>query len=144
MTLYVLDSDHVTLHQRGDIIVINRLAALPSQQTYTSIITVEEQLRGWLAVIRRAQQPKQLVSAYASLHRAIVYFSRINVLDYSEKAAERFVALRAEKIRIGTKDLRIAAIALAVGGIVVTRNQRDFRQVPDVITEDWSESFSAH
>ena len=106
-------------------------------------MTVEEQLRGWLALIRRAPTPERLIAAYTSLHRAVVYCARVNILDYSEDAAHYFAALRAQRIRIGRQDLRIAAMTLAVSGILVTRNRVDFRQVPGLLLEDWSEMISS-
>ena len=137
--MYVLDSDHVTLHQRQHPAVVERLAVVPADQISVSIVTVEEQLRGWLALIRRgAQNPERLTAAYAGLHRAVAYFAKVNILDYSEAAASHFAVLRAQKIRIGTQDLRIAAIALTASAVLVTRNRQDFRHVPHLVLEDWS------
>jgi len=46
--------------------------------------------------------------------------------------------LRDQRIRIGTQDLRIAAIVLAAGGTLVTSNLRDFEKVPGLLIEDWN------
>ena len=143
MTWYILDSDHVTLHQRQQPIVVQHLAGVLSAHVFVPIVTVEEQLRGWLALIRRAPTPERRIAAYTSLHRAVVYFTRINILAYSETAANHFAALRAQRIRIGTQDLRIAAMTLAVSGILVTRNRVDCLQVPGLLLEDWSEMISS-
>ena len=140
MTWYLLDSDHVSLHQRRHPAVVHHLASVPPDHVFVTIVTVEEQLRGWLAVIRRASTPERLIAAYASLHRAVTYFVQVNLLDYREDAASHFAALRGQRMRIGTQDLRIAAMALAAGGTLITRNRRDFQQVPGLLLEDWSET----
>jgi tRNA(fMet)-specific endonuclease VapC len=59
-------------------------------------------------------------------------------IPFDESANAQYETLCQQKIRIGTYDLRIAAIVLSKGGVLVTRNQRDFGKVPDLILEDWS------
>jgi tRNA(fMet)-specific endonuclease VapC len=36
-------------------------------------------------------------------------------------------------------DLRIATIALSRNLVLLTRNERDFSKVPDLVTENWTE-----
>ncbi|RLC20796.1 MAG: hypothetical protein DRI57_03980 [Deltaproteobacteria bacterium] len=67
------------------------------------------------------------------------YFSLVNVLPFTYDALQHLEKLRAEKVRIGTQDLRIAAIVLSVNGILVTSNRRDFDKVPGPVIEDWSQ-----
>lgn len=135
MTLYVLDSDHTTLHQHGNRPVVQRLAAVPADEVFVSIVTVEEQLRGWLALIRRAKSSERLVTAYSSLHQAVVYYGRLGILDFTESANLHIANLRRQRIRIGTQDLRIAAIALAAGATLLTRIRRDFEKVPGLVVQ---------
>lgn len=66
------------------------------------------------------------------------YLSRLNLVDFSENAYAHYLELRRQRIRIGTQDLRIAAIVLTGNSILVTRNQRDFAQVPGLVFEDWT------
>lgn len=136
--IYLLDTDHVSLSQRGHSLVNERIQAVGPSQLAISVITVEEQLRGWLAVIRNGTTPLSRVTAYERLRMAVEYFASITILDYTLPADAVVTDLRRQGVRIGTQDLRIAAVALTHGTILVTRNQRDFRLVPGLSVVDWS------
>ena len=65
-------------------------------------------------------------------------YSTINILDFDEEAAAELQRLRSMKIRIGTMDLKIAAIVLVHDATLLTRNLVDFRKVPGLKAEDWT------
>lgn len=140
MTVYVLDTDLLSLYQRNHPQVCNRilLARQNGLTLKTTVVTVEEQYGGRLAQIRKAQTPEVLVAAYDRLMTTFALFSQLEILTYDLAAAELFRQFRQMGIRIGTQDLRIASIALAHSGIIVTRNRKDFDRVPDLTIEDWS------
>ncbi len=66
------------------------------------------------------------------------YFNTVNLLAFNKNAADCYASLLQQKIRIGTQDLRIAAIAISNNAILVTRNQRDFCRIPGLQFEDWT------
>lgn len=140
MSLYVLDTDHASLLQRGHQRVARQIAAMQEHAIAVTIVTAEEQLRGRLRVVRRAGAGSRLDAAYAGLRTTIEFFKTVELLDFDRSAADRYAELRSSRIRIGTQDLRIAAIVLSARGILVTRNQRDFDKVAGLPTEDWSRS----
>jgi tRNA(fMet)-specific endonuclease VapC len=72
------------------------------------------------------------------LNVTLKYFHEINILNFDQAAYTQFEDLRRQKIRIGTQDLRIAAVVLVASGTLVTRNQRDFAQVSGLALADWS------
>jgi len=141
MIQYILDTDHVSLLRRGDDRVQQHLQHLSENAVAISVITIEEQVQGWLGEIRKASaisQFQRLCHAYRSLGDIVEYLSGFPRLDFNETACGRFIELRQQGVRIGTQDLRIAAIALTQNLILVTRNQRDFAQVPNLQIENWS------
>ncbi|HBE21597.1 MAG TPA: hypothetical protein DDW51_29380 [Cyanobacteria bacterium UBA11367] len=98
-------------------------------------------IQGWFNAIRQASQcgqQKRLTWAYVGLRETVKFFNDFIILDFNESAYNQYMALRGQGIRIGTQDLRIAAIALVNNSILVTRNQRDFSQVPGLVLEDWT------
>jgi tRNA(fMet)-specific endonuclease VapC len=76
--------------------------------------------------------------AYQWLVETVLLLSEFNVLQYDVKSQQIFQALKAQRIRVGTQDLRIASITLSNNGILLTRNLRDFEKVPGIIIQDWS------
>ena len=135
--LRVLDTDTVSHHQAGRTPVVERALALPPDQVVTTVVTVREHLRGRLAVVDRTPDDASLVAAFARLQRTLDYFTRVRVLPFDEAACQALARLRGQGIRIGTQDLRIAAIVLSAGGILVTSNLRDFARVNALEVEDW-------
>jgi tRNA(fMet)-specific endonuclease VapC len=103
-----------------------------------TIITVEEQIRGRLEIIRRYRGSPLQIAAYEAFQQTVRYFAIWHVLGFTQEAFEQFLALRHQHIRIGSQDLRIAAITLTNNAILVTRNTRDFSHVPGLVIEDWS------
>ena len=71
---------------------------------------------------------------------SVTFQSKINVLPFTVAALTRLTDLRERKVRVGTQDLRIAAIVLSVNGILVTSNRRGFDQVSGLAIEDWNVS----
>jgi tRNA(fMet)-specific endonuclease VapC len=138
MSLYILDTDHITLFHYGHAEVVARVEATPEDERAITIVSVEEQLRGWFTQVRRARDAKGLNRAYDGLSQVIDFAKSVRVLPFSLAAVERFLQLRRALPRIGKLDLAIAGITLEVNGVVVTRNKQDFGQVPGLQVEDWS------
>ena len=64
--------------------------------------------------------------------------ARTAVVPFDAAAETHFQDLLSRRLRVGTQDLKIAAVAASLGAVLVTRNHRDFGQIPDLLIEDWS------
>lgn len=135
---YILDTDHVSLYQRRHPQVVARVLATAPADLAVTTITLGEQVQGRLAVIRQARSQPDAARGYLRLRETVAFYQTIQLIDYTTSAVDHFEELRRQGIRIGTQDLRIAVIALAEGSILVSRNTRDFAQVPGLTLEDWA------
>ncbi|MBD2481058.1 type II toxin-antitoxin system VapC family toxin [Planktothrix sp. FACHB-1365] len=138
MSLWVLDTDHITLFENQHPLVIERVMATDPDEITVTIITVEEQMKGWLNAIQQSSQSNRLIWGYKGLQDGLKFFQTIQVLDFDQDAYNCYIELVRQKIRIGTRDLRIAATVISKNGILVTRNRQDFERVPGLRFEDWS------
>jgi len=96
-------------------------------------------MRGWLAVIGRSKNVQQQIAGYRQLHALLSFFTEIPVLNFDEPAVDRLLQLRRARIRLGSMDLKIAAIALSREATLLSRNLADFRRVPGLSVEDWTQ-----
>jgi tRNA(fMet)-specific endonuclease VapC len=139
--LLVLDTDHVSIlgvpSQFGAALL--RRIDSSGQEVATTVITVEEQFRGWLAEIHRLRDPHRQIVAYERLQRRIDFFASWTVLPWDHEAANLFVQYRAEGVRIGSMDLKIACVVIVHDATLVTRNSTDFINVPGLRFENWIE-----
>ena|SRR5580704_12862824 len=138
MSLYVLDTDTLVLYEEGNERVSRRVSLRPPYELATTAITVEEELSGWYTLVRRAKDRKQLARAYERLVDAVRLCARFHILSFTEPAIGRFQFLKGLKLGVKHNDLRIAAIVIEHGGTLVTRNARDFRDIPGLPIADWS------
>ena len=137
MSLWVLDTDVLTLWLRGHETMAVRIATTPPQRLAVTIITVEELLGGWYTQIRQARDDQQIARAYQALQEALEFTRGIRILPFDLRGIRRYRQLRTQHRRIGTNDLRIAAIVLEQQGILVTRNTTDFADIIGLQLDDW-------
>ncbi len=135
---YLLDTDHLTLLERSDVFITSHLVRHRPEEIDITIVTVEESLRGRLAVIASASTDVARIKSYREFQESVDLIGRLQILGYGRSAEDIFQSLVGIKPRIGTKDLKIASVALANSCVVVTRNRRDFGRVPGLAIDDWS------
>jgi len=63
MSLFVLNSDTLSLLEDGDPIVSARVASRPAEEISVAVIVVEEAISAWYSMIRKAKNPRQLARA---------------------------------------------------------------------------------
>jgi tRNA(fMet)-specific endonuclease VapC len=103
-----------------------------------TIVSLEEQLRGWLAQIHRLNEdPIGQIPVYQRLQRRLEFFSKLTVLAWENADAELFISLRKQGVRIGAMDLKIACMAINRRARLLTRNTADFTKVPGLQFENW-------
>jgi tRNA(fMet)-specific endonuclease VapC len=145
MSLWILDTDHVSLLLERHPQVSRKVSELGADVAIT-IVTVQELFNGWVVRINNAKEIEDVVRLYRKLDRTVLLCKRIPVLSFDEVVGDRYRQMLQETPSLSKKrlekDMRIAAIALVNDAIVVTRNDRDFSQVPGIRLENWTRNFN--
>ena len=140
---YLLDTDHISVLQRGEGADFERLVPRVARALgggsvlAASIVSFDEQVRGVMSRLN-AKRPN-LPRWYRQLGDLLTYYAGATVLPFDATAGEALERIEALKVprRVGKMDRRIAAVALANGLPLLTSNRNDFGLVPGFMIEDW-------
>jgi tRNA(fMet)-specific endonuclease VapC len=97
MSLFVLDTDTLTLYYRGDTTVVRNIQARAPADLAITVMTIDEQLTGWYTLTRRDRQSVEIAQAYANLADSVVRLSKWRVLPYTESAIASVAQLKGQK-----------------------------------------------
>lgn len=142
MTIWILDTDHVSHLLQGNKVVSSRVNRILPNLAIT-VVTVQEIFNGWIVKINSASPSPELVKIYTKLWTNLEFFKQVRILNFDTDAYNCYDHLLKENKQLNKKrlqkDLRIAAIAISVNAVMVTRNKRDFSLIPGLVIEDWTE-----
>jgi tRNA(fMet)-specific endonuclease VapC len=137
----LLDTDHLTVLKyrtsERAIRLTRRLTVASADGTPvgTTVVNVEEQMRGWLAAIAKERTPRRQVAPYRDLAGLFDFFRGFTIALFTDPAADLFAGYSA--IRIKATDRKVAAVAIAHNALLLTANTKDFEQVPGLRFENW-------
>ena len=83
--MILVDTDHINVLQSEGVpanLLNARMAASVDQEFTVAAVTIEEQLRGWLALIHRSNDVEKQIPAYERL---------VSLFDFFEALANHFV-----------------------------------------------------
>jgi tRNA(fMet)-specific endonuclease VapC len=139
---YLLDSDHLSILQRPSsadyLILSSRIDQHPATDFAVSVVSFHEQTIGCHAHLNQAKRPADLIRSYELLISMLDSYASSTVLPYDAAAAAALDRFSGVRIRGGTMDRRIAAIALSRNLVLLTCNGSDFAGIPGLVVEDWT------
>ena len=138
MLQFLFDTGHLTLYHHNHPQLLQPIAIHPADAVGISPISIEETMRGRLAVLTRHQTGAAHVQAYAHLVASVELFRLFPIIPFDSASEARYQQLRAARLRVGSQDLKIAAVALTNNLTLLTRNRKDFGRVPGLALDDWS------
>jgi tRNA(fMet)-specific endonuclease VapC len=138
--MMAFDADVLTEILAGNPAYVARAETIPTADQAVPIVVVEEFVRGRWQVIRQAEAGTARISlprAYDLLAQTIRDMTQLIVLAYTPQADVLYHQRRQQRLRMGTHDLRIAAICVAHAATLLSRNRRDSVRVPGLQVEFW-------
>ncbi|MCZ2341050.1 MAG: type II toxin-antitoxin system VapC family toxin [Bacteroidales bacterium] len=134
---HILDTDVFSEFLSGKHPITSRIVSTLPGSVCVSVITIDEVLGGWYTLLRRVKSAADAEFAYENLAKSVMAFGKFPIANFDVSAFHRCESLVRLKLNVRKNDLRIAAIALELQAVVVTRNARDFARIPGLTIEDW-------
>ena len=120
--MLVLDTDHLTIIQRTTepayTVLRNRLQQARPRESYTTVVSFEEQMRGWLAEIGRRRDVREQITDYENLAKLVRFFNRWPLVPLDERAVDEFNILRKQRIRLLRQSQVIIQMPIACGVVL--------------------------
>jgi predicted nucleic acid-binding protein len=135
-----IDNDIFSLFLNGNRDILARLLSYPRGEISLPVIVVEEVMRGRLHQIRKAQalNEEKLVQAYDFLATTVIAIQQYRMLAYTLQAEVLVQDWRSQGIRVGMRDMRIAAICVSQNIRLISNNLSDFHRIPNLNLETWN------
>ena len=135
----VLDTNHFRELRENSAAGQRLQASIVSRDAdcFACIVTAEESLSGWVAFIRKHKAGVDQLHGYERLHACIESLSKLTILPFDHESALLFHEIERQALRIGTMDLKIAAICISHDALLLSRNMVDFAKVPGLRVENW-------
>jgi len=135
----VLDTNHFREYSHASVSGGRLMAKIEAEKPdlFACIVAAEESLSGWIAFVRQHRAGIDQLKGYERLHACIETLGKLTLLPFDREAAMIFHELVQTHPRIGTMDLKIAAICLEHDATLLTRNLLDFEKIPGLRVENW-------
>jgi tRNA(fMet)-specific endonuclease VapC len=137
--MIVLDTDTFTHHSYGNENVRRKIEAVEADELAVAIVTRNEVLRGRAESLLKAATVDELRTASERIQQTEALLDEFHVVHFDETAIQHFGQLKKVKAlkKMGRADMLIACIALANDALLVTRNTKDYKDVPGLRLANW-------
>ncbi len=137
----ILDTNHVSAVDRSSMVAkaFESRALATGMDLFVTVISIEEIMRGWLALLSSRKCRADEIPVYQRMRRSTEMFAEWEILEWDQNALGWFEILKKQRKRMSTADMKIASIALALDAVLLTQNSRDFESVSGLKLENWLE-----
>lgn len=135
---YLLDTNVLRHYTDGHQTLLDNLASVRLEQVAVPSIVFAEQMRGRYDALLKAE-PQNLLREQERLIGTQAVLSAFSILYLDQPSVDKLIELRQKhSTRKRYADVIIAAMALAGGHIVITRNVTDFSDLlPAIRIQNW-------